>query len=74
MPSHGQSPPQVREAGGWVRKTLDTHLALPEQYWGFKTYWIFGSMFESIVKGAIVIVIFWLVLLWMYKKRIFIRI
>jgi predicted acyltransferase len=60
--------------GGWVRKTLDTHLALPEQYWGFKTYWMFGSMFESIVKGAIVILIFWLVLLWMYKKRIFIRI
>jgi predicted acyltransferase len=61
-------------AGGWVRKTLDTHLALPEQYWSFKTYWLFGSMFESIVKGALVIVVFWLVLLWMYRKRIFVRI
>lgn len=61
-------------AGGWVRKTLDTHLALPEQYWGFHTYAMFGSPFESIVKGAIVILIFWLVLLWMYQKRIFVKI
>jgi predicted acyltransferase len=61
-------------AGGWVRKSLDTQLALPEQYWSFHTYAVFGSPFESIVKGAIVILIFWLVLLWMYQKRIFVKI
>ncbi len=61
-------------AGGWLRHTMDVHLALPEKYWHFHTYAMFGTPFQSIVKGAIVIVIFWLILLWMYRKRIFIRI
>jgi predicted acyltransferase len=59
--------------GGWVRQTLATHLALPEKYWGFKTYEVFGPAYESAVRGALVILVFWLVLLWMYRKRIFIR-
>ena len=58
----------------WVRGTLKIHLALPEKYWEFSTYKIFGSEYESIVRGAIVIVVFWLILLWMYMKRIFIKV
>jgi heparan-alpha-glucosaminide N-acetyltransferase len=61
-------------AGGWVRETLKIHLALPEKYWGFETYKVFGLEYESIVRGALVILVFWLVLLWMYRKRIFIKI
>ena len=40
----------------------------------FKTYEVFGPAYESAVRGAIVILIFWLVLLWMYRKRIFVKI
>jgi predicted acyltransferase len=61
-------------AGGWVKQTLATHLALPEKYWGFKTYEVFGPAYESAVRGALVILVFWLVLLWMYRKRIFVKI
>src|SRR4051812_34599838 len=61
-------------AGGWVRDTLKTHLALPERTWHFKTYEVFGPEYETVVRGAIVILIFWLVLLWMYRRRIFVKI
>src|SRR5262249_43239224 len=61
-------------AGGWSRETLERHLALPQQYWGFETYKLFGPEYVPIVRGALVILVFWLVLLWMYLKRIFIKI
>jgi predicted acyltransferase len=61
-------------AGGWVRQSLATHLALPEKTWGFKTYELFGPAYESAVRGGLVIVVFWLVLLWMYRKRIFVKV
>ena len=60
--------------GGWLRQTLATHLALPEKTWHFKTYELFGEEYKTMVAGALVIVIFWLVLLWMYVKRIFVKI
>lgn len=60
--------------GGWVRQTLATHLALPERQWGFKTYEVFGPAYETAVRGGLVILIFWLILLWMYRQRIFVKI
>lgn len=60
--------------GGWMRQTLSTHLALAERHWDFKTYEIFGAEFRSVVSGALVIIVFWLILLWMYCKRIFVKI
>jgi predicted acyltransferase len=59
---------------GWVKDTLKIHLALPEKTWHFKTYEVFGPVYATAVRGAIVILIFWLVLLWMYRKRIFVKI
>jgi len=59
---------------GWLRETLRIHLALPEKTWHFKTYEVFGEAYASAVQGALVILIFWLVLLWMYRKRIFVKI
>ncbi len=61
-------------AGDWVRETIKTHLTLPEKYFGFHTYTLFGLPYESIVRGALVILVFWFVLLWMYCKRIFIKV
>jgi predicted acyltransferase len=59
---------------GWVRATLDKHLALPEKTWDFKTYEVFGPAYAPAVKGGLVILIYWLVLLWMYRRRIFVKI
>jgi heparan-alpha-glucosaminide N-acetyltransferase len=59
---------------GWLKDTLKTHLALPEKYWHFKTYEVFGTPYETVVRGAIVILIYWLVLLGMYKRRIFVKV
>lgn len=58
----------------WIEKMVTTHLALPERHWDFKTYDVFGDVYAPIVRGALVILVFWLVLLWMYRKRIFIKI
>lgn len=59
---------------GWVRQTLTMHLKWPERKFGFETYTLFGTSYASIVSGALVIAIFWAVLWWMYRKRIFIKI
>lgn len=59
---------------GWLRDALKTHLALPEATWHFKTYAVFGPEYETVVRGAIVIVIYWLVLLWLYRKRVFVKV
>jgi len=34
---------------------------------------ILGAPFEPVLRGAAVLVVFWLVLLWMYRRRIFVR-
>src|SRR4051812_44509093 len=59
---------------GWLRETLARHLALPEKTWHFKTYEVFGEAYKSAVQGAVVILIYWLVLLWMYRRRIFVKV
>lgn len=59
---------------GWVRDTLQIHLALPEKTWHFKTFEVFGPVYAHAVRGAVVIFIYWLVLLWMYRKRIFVKV
>jgi heparan-alpha-glucosaminide N-acetyltransferase len=35
---------------------------------------VLGPPFEQVLRGAAVLVIFWLILYWMYRKRIFVRI
>ncbi len=35
---------------------------------------VLGAPFEPVLRGAAVLMIFWLILLWMYRRRIFVRI
>jgi predicted acyltransferase len=49
---------------GWVGQTLVIHLG-PE--------W-FGGMYGPVVKSAAILFILWLVCLWMYRRKIFLRI
>jgi len=58
----------------WLVKTLATHLFLLERKYEFRTYTVFGPEYESAVRGGLVLLIYWLLLLWMYRKRIFVKI
>lgn len=58
----------------WISKTITTHLYLLEQHFDFHTYKIFGDEYESAVRGGLVILVFWLILLWMYQRKIFIKV
>ena len=51
----------------YTAKSLHIHL-------GKGTFEVLGKAYEPILTGAVVLVIYWLTLLWMYRRRVFIRI
>ena len=51
----------------FIMQSIKTHLGQDI----FKT---FGNNFEPLVAGAAVIVVYWLILFWMYRRKIFLRI
>jgi predicted acyltransferase len=44
------------------------------RHFGHAPFLIFGAPFEPVLRGATVLLVFWSVLYWMYKRRIFVRI
>jgi heparan-alpha-glucosaminide N-acetyltransferase len=52
---------------GFVLQSLKTHL-------GQNVFKVFGSSYEPLVGGAAVMLVFWLILLWMYRRKILLRI
>jgi heparan-alpha-glucosaminide N-acetyltransferase len=44
------------------------------RHFGTDPFTVLGPPFEPVLKGAAVIAAFWLVLLWMYRRRIFLKI
>ena len=57
----------VHTLNGFIESSIKTHF-------GQDIFGGFGEVFEPIVGGATVMIVFWLLLFWMYRKRIFIRI
>ncbi|TSD67986.1 DUF5009 domain-containing protein [Inquilinus sp. KBS0705] len=53
--------------GSFIRQTLYIHL-------GQNYDQIFGIAYSTLIKGALVLIIQWLILYWMYRKKIFIKI
>jgi predicted acyltransferase len=51
----------------FVSSSLSTHL-------GSNAFRLFGNSYQPLFHGVIVLFIFWLILYWMYRKKIFIRI
>jgi predicted acyltransferase len=51
----------------FIADSLRTHL-------GAKSFAVFGAAYETLVLGGLVLLIEWLVLYWMYKRKIHIRI
>ena len=57
----------VHETTGYITDTLRTHL-------GNAPFELFGPAFVPITTGAAALLILWLTLYWMYRRRIFLRI
>ena len=51
----------------FFKKNLYTHL-------GHKPFQILGEPYEPLLHGAAVLLILWLILFWMYRRKIFLRI
>ena len=52
---------------GFVLESFRIHL-------GRKIFSVFGSNYEPLIAGATVLLVYWLILFWMYRRRIFLRI
>ena len=52
---------------GFIIRSFQTHIR-PD------IFAYFGKAYEPLVAGAVVLIIFWLILYWLYRQRIFIRI
>jgi len=51
----------------FIRGTFETHF-------GADAFKGFGTQYEPFVSGAAVLAVYWLILLWMYRRRIFLKI
>lgn len=51
----------------FISKNLKTHL-------GQKFFQFAGAPYEGFLHGAAILLVFWLILLWMYRRKIFLRI
>ncbi len=59
----------------FVAGSLKTHLDYIAQYWlQWPLFEIFGQPYAPIVEGGVVLAIFWLISLWMYRRGVFLRI
>lgn len=53
--------------GGWIRSTLRTFL-------GPNAFKIFGETYEPAVQGAAIFAVLWLMLYWMHRRKLYLRI
>jgi heparan-alpha-glucosaminide N-acetyltransferase len=53
--------------GRFIRSSLDTHL-------GASFFLVFGAPYESLVRSGLVLLILWLILFWMYRRKLFLKI
>jgi predicted acyltransferase len=52
---------------GFIAKNLTTHL-------GAGTWKLLGDPYASLVHGGLVLLVLWLILFWMYRRKLFLRI
>ena len=51
----------------FIATSLDTHL-------GANVFKVFGPAYEPLIHGALVLFVMWLLLFWMYRRKLFLRI
>ncbi len=54
-------------SGNFIGKSLWTHL-------GGRVFRVFGRPYEPLVHGALIVLVMWLLLYWMYRRKVFLRI
>ncbi len=52
---------------GFISSSLETHL-------GAGIFKVFGQAYEPLLHGALVLFVMWLLLFWMYRRKLFLRI
>ena len=52
---------------GFILQSLKTHL-------GADTFALFGTAYQSLLLGTGVLLVLWLILFWMYRRKLFLRI
>ena len=52
---------------GLIRKALATHL-------GTDSFKLFGAAYAPLVQGALILLVLWLILFWMYRRKLFLKI
>jgi heparan-alpha-glucosaminide N-acetyltransferase len=57
----------VHVATDYVERSLRIHL-------GRAPFEVFGAIYAPILLGTVTLLLFWLILLWMYRNRVFVRI
>jgi predicted acyltransferase len=53
--------------GNFIGNSLKTHL-------GANVFKLFGRPYEPLVYGALIVIVMWLLLYWMYRRKLFLRI
>jgi heparan-alpha-glucosaminide N-acetyltransferase len=53
--------------GGWIRENIKIHL-------GQNIFDSFGALYVPILERSATLLVFWLILFWMYRRKIFLRI
>ncbi len=51
----------------WIERTLETHF-------GPHVFQLFGANYQPIAESLLVVVVLWLICVWMYRQKIFVRI
>jgi len=57
----------VHLMSGFVTHSFDIHL-------GEHAFAVFGTLYERTLQGAAVLLVFWLILFWMYRRKLFLKI
>ena len=55
-------------------KELNTYRKYWASRFGTAPFLILGPPFEPVLRGIGVLIVFWLILYWMYRRKIFLRI
>jgi predicted acyltransferase len=57
---------------GWTMEEFVSSALV--RHLGIGTFSVLGQPFMPVLRGAATVIVFWLILLWMYRRRIFVRI
>jgi hypothetical protein len=53
--------------GRFIARALETHL-------GSDFFLVLGEPYESLARGALVLLVLWWILFWMYRRKLFLKI